>query len=285
MSKVAIVTDSTAGFPETAIEGLPIHSVPLQVIWGDSSYQDGIDIQPFEFYQKMETAAVMPSTSQPSPATFKNVYSQLFDQGYEILSVHISSELSGTLSSAHQAREMLPEAKIVIVDSGATTLAMGIPTLITAQAAKDGASLSECKQIVVQTQAQTGIYFAVSTLEFLRRGGRIGGGAAFLGTMLDLKPILTLDEKRIAPVERVRSMNKAINHLINLVEQKIAGHSKVHIGVVHANAPDVAQKLMVRIQDHFQFDDNSLSLIGELSPVIGTHTGPGTIALSFTYEM
>lgn len=284
MSKVAIVTDSTAGFPDNAIEGLPIHSVPLQVIWGDTTYQDGIDISPSEFYQKLETSSVMPSTSQPSPAAFKKLYSRLSDEGYHILSIHISSELSGTLSSAHQAREMLPDAQIEVFDSGATTLAMGIPILITAQAAREGADLAECKRIITQTQAQSDVYFAVSTLEFLHRGGRIGGAAAFLGTMLNLKPILTLDEKRIAAVERVRSMNKAITRLISLVEPKIEGRSKVHIGVVHANAPEEANKLLQRIRDQYAFEDQCLSLIGELSPVIGTHTGPGTIALSYTFE-
>ena len=284
MSKVAIVTDSTAGFPENATDGLPIHSVPLQVIWGDSTYQDGIDIQPSEFYQKLDTASIMPSTSQPSPAVFQKIYSQLHEEGYHILSIHISSELSGTVSSAHQAREMLPEAQIEVFDSGATTLAMGIPVLLTAQAARDGADLAECTQIIKKTQSQSDVYFAVSTLEFLHRGGRIGGAAAFLGTMLNLKPILTLNEKRIAAVERVRSMNKAISRLITLIEQPTEGRSKVHIGVAHANAPEEANKLMMRIQDQFKFAPDCLSLIGELSPVIGTHTGPGTIALTYTYE-
>ena len=284
MSKVAIVTDSTAGFPETMLKEFSMHAIPLQVIWGDTTYQDSIDIQPTEFYTKLETAKVMPSTSQPSPAAFKKVYEQLTEQGYEILSIHISSELSGTIASALQARDMLPGAKIEIVDSGTTSLAMGIPTLLAAKAAKNGANLDDCKQIAVKAQAQAGIYFAVATLEFLHRGGRIGGAAAFMGTMLNLKPILTVQDKKIEAVERVRSMSKAISRLIEIVEDKTNGSPKIHIGVIHANAPEEADKLLEKLRDQLNISDETICLIGEVSPVIGTHTGPGTVGLAYCYE-
>jgi DegV family protein with EDD domain len=284
MSKVAIVTDSTAGFPENILEDLSIRAIPLQVIWGDTTYQDSIDIQPTEFYTKLETATVMPSTSQPSPAAFKKVYAELAEAGHDILSIHISSELSGTMASALQARDMLPDATIEIIDSGTTSLAMGLPTLIAARAAKDGASLEECKQIATQAQANSGIYFAVATLEFLKRGGRIGGAAAFLGTMLNLKPILSVQEKKIEAVERVRSMSKAINRLIEIVEQQAGDSKKVHVGVIHANAPDEANKLLERLRDRLNVSDSAICMIGEVSPVIGTHTGPGTVGLAYSYE-
>ena len=284
MSKVAIVTDSTAGFPEKLIKDLSIHTIPLQVIWGETTYLDSIDIQPTEFYNKLETATVMPSTSQPSPAAFKKVYSELAEEGYEILSIHISSELSGTMASALQARDMLPDAKIEIIDSGTTSLAMGLPTLLAAKAAKDGGSLDECTQIATQAQANSGIFFAVATLEFLKRGGRIGGAAAFLGTMLNLKPILTVQDKKIEAVERVRSMSKAINRLIEIVEQQVGDSTKVHIGVIHANAPDEANKLLEKLRDRLKISDDAYCLIGEVSPVIGTHTGPGTVGLAYCYE-
>lgn len=281
MSKVAIVTDSTAYIPPELSRGLPIYAAPLQVIWGEETFRDGIDIQPTEFYQRLSQAKVMPTTSQATPAAFLDLYGKLLDQGYEILSVHISSKLSGTLDSSTQACAHFPGAPIVQVDSLTTSMAMGFPALAAAKAAVAGASLAECKAIAERGFKHSGVLFAVGTLEYLRRGGRIGGAAAFLGTALNLKPILELREGKIEAVERVRTMNKAIDRLLDLFEERIGARRPIHFAALHANAPEEARKLLERARQRFDPSDIADAVLAEVSPVIGTHTGPGCMGLTF----
>ncbi|RPJ49840.1 MAG: DegV family protein [Chloroflexi bacterium] len=282
MGKVALVTDSTATIPVELSQGLSISVVPLQVIWGSDTYRDSIDIQPTEFYQRLKNSKVTPSTSQPSPAAFAETYTRLLDEGYEILSVHISSKLSGTVDSAIQARQDFPGASIELVDSQTTSMGMGYPIVTAARAAAHGASLQECKALVEKGCANSGLFFAVSTLEYLHRGGRIGGAAAFLGTALNLKPILELRNGRIEAVERVRTMNKAIDRLLDVYSQKIGNRRPLQITGLHANAPEEARLLLERALQRFNVSEVSESVLAEVSPVLGTHTGPGTIGLAFT---
>lgn len=281
MSKVAVVTDSTANIPHELYKGYPITFIPLQVIWGDQTYLDGVDIQPDEFYTRLKTAKVMPTTSQPSPAAFQKVYGQLLEEGYEILSVHISGKLSGTLDSATQARAAFPDAKISLIDSNTTSMALGFQVLAGLRAAAQGASLEECSALVEQARDNSGILFAVNTLEFLRRGGRIGGAAAFLGTALNLKPLLELRGGRIEAVERVRTMGKAIDRLLDLFEERIGSRTPLHIACVHAQAENEANQLLERATQRFGADVVSESLVAPVSPVLGTHTGPGCMGLAF----
>jgi DegV family protein with EDD domain len=285
MSKVAIVTDSTAYIPEEITRDLHITSVPLQVIWGEQIYRDGIDLQPAEFYTRLKDAKVMPSTSQATPSGFMEAYRVLLDQGYEILSVHISSKLSGTLDSATQALEHFPGAKIELVDSLSTSMAMGYPVLLAARAAANGATLQECKAIAERACSQSGVYFVVSTLEFLRRGGRIGGAQAFLGTALNLKPILELRDGKIEAVERVRTMGKAIDRLLDLVAERVSGQTPLRLATLHANAPTEAGILLERAISRFGEDVVKESMVSPISPTLGTHAGPGTVGLAFLAGM
>ena len=190
MSKVAIITDSTAYLPENLVAAYNITVVPLVVIWGEETLRDNVDISPSEFYQRLATAKVMPSTSQATIQTFSDAFEKLLSEGYEILTIVISSALSGTLDSAIQAKKQFPDAKIELIDSQLTSLPLAYMALTAARAAKRGASLEECKHIVEQIRENTQVFFAVETLEFLHRGGRIGGASRFLGTALNLKPIL-----------------------------------------------------------------------------------------------
>jgi DegV family protein with EDD domain len=160
-------------------------------------------------------------------------------------------------------------------------MAMGFPALAAAKAAAAGATMEECKSIVERGCSQSGVLFAVSTLEYLRRGGRIGGAAAFLGTALNLKPILELREGKIEAVERVRTMNKAIDRLLDLFEERIGTRRPVQIAALHANAPEEARKLLERARQRFDQSDISAAVLSEVSPVIGTHTGPGCMGLAF----
>ncbi|WP_448335824.1 DegV family protein, partial [Bellilinea sp.] len=215
MSRVAVVTDSTAYIPEHLANGFVLHTIPLQVVWGGETFRDGVDITPLEFYTRLQNAKVMPTTSQPSPAAFQQVYTSLLEQGYDILSIHISAALSGTIASAEQAKQTLNTDRVVIIDSYSAGMGLGFQALQVARAAKQGASLEECKTIAEKAVNHTGVLFAVSTLEFLHRGGRIGGAAAFLGTALGLKPILGLENGKIVAVEKIRTMNKAVDRLID----------------------------------------------------------------------
>ena len=282
MSKVAVVTDSTAYIPSELIEGYPIYVAPLQVIWGGETFRDGVDIQPTEFYSRLQDAKVMPTTSQATPAAFMEIYRTLLDEGYEILSAHISSKLSGTLDSATQALEHFPGAPIELVDTLSTSMAMGFSVLDAARAAKQGATLKECKEILENSCQNSGVLFAVSTLEFLRRGGRIGGAQAFLGTALNLKPILELRNGKIEAIERVRTMSKTIDRLLNLFEERVDGRRPISIAALHANAPDVAQQLIERARQRFPESEVRASILSDVSPAIGTHTGPGCVGLAFT---
>ncbi len=279
MKKIAVVTDSTAYLPEDLISAYHITTVPLVVIWGEETLLDNVDITPNEFYDRLSTAKIMPTTSQATIQTFAETFKKLDNEGYDILAVVISSALSGTLDSAIQARKMVPNANIELVDSQLTSVPLAYIALSAARAAKAGASLTECKQVAEAVRDNSDVFFAVDTLEFLHRGGRIGGAARFLGTAFQLKPILKLEEGKIEAYEKVRTSKKALNRLIELLEENLNGSSHVNmIGVVSAAAEDSAEYLLAKIKERFKPDE---IMLANLSPVIGTHTGPGTVGVAY----
>jgi DegV family protein with EDD domain len=282
MSKVAILTDSSACLSENLFKNLPVFVIPLQVIFGEDTYLDGIDIHTSDFYPRLKTSKVMPSTSQPAPESFKKIYVDLVEQGFDVLSMHISEKLSGTMASALQAKAELPGLHIEVVDTNSTSMAMGFQVLSVAKAAKEGASLSECKGLAEKAGVNSGALFVVQTLEFLHRGGRIGGAAAFMGTALNLKPILELRDGRVEPIERVRTMNKAVDRLLEHLDSRLNGHHSLRVACLHADAPMEASNLMERIQQRFDPSLIAEAMTSEISPVIGTHTGPGTLGIAFT---
>jgi DegV family protein with EDD domain len=282
LTKVAIVTDSTIYLPKELIEKHSIKVAPQVLVWGNEIYADGVDIQPSEFYERLKTAKVMPSTSQVTPPTFHKIFSELYEQGCQILAILISEELSGTIASAIQAREMLPGAAIEIVDSRTTAMATGFHVLRAAEAAAQGASLAECMEVAERARQHTGIVFAVDTLEFLHRGGRIGGGSRFLGTALNIKPILEVVGGRVEAIERVRTRKKSLERLIELVQERIAGRTPVRLATLHASAAEDAQDLMAQANRRIDSIEN---IFTEVSPVVGTHAGPGTVGLAFMAGM
>lgn len=282
MGKVMIVTDSTANIPPELLNGNPVVSVPLQVIWGNEIFRDGIDIQPKEFYERLSVDQVLPSTSQVTPEDFKSVYSQLINEGYDILSVHISGKLSGTLDSAIQAKRDFPNAKIELFDSLSTSMAMGFQVLSAARMAEAGGTLAECKAVAAEASRRSGVYFALSTLEFLHRGGRIGGAQAFLGHMLNLKPLLELRDGRIEAVEKVRTLTKATDRLLHLVRAKIENEpGPIRLCAVHANAPSEGERLLEEAVKMFPKSLISDAVLSTISPVLGTHAGPGALGLVY----
>lgn len=277
MASVALVIDSTAYLPQPLVEQYNITVVPLYVNFGqEESYRDGVDITPDEFYKRLPTARVMPSTSQPSRGDFAKVYQRLAREGAtEIVSVHISSILSGTVSSALMARDDVPEMPVHVVDSYSTSMGLGYLALEAARALAEGQPAAEVVRRLEAQRERIRILFVVDTLEFLHRGGRIGGAAAFLGSMLSLKPLLTLRGGRIEPLERVRSKRRAVDRMLELILEEFAGRP-VRIGVIHASAPQEAQSILADLQSRL---DCRESILAEVSPVIGTHTGPGTVGV------
>ncbi len=280
MSKVAIVTDSTVYLPEELREQYNITVVPLILIWGEDNYRDGVDMTPAEFYQRLPTTKVMPTTSQPPVPSLQSAFESLIEQGNDVLGIFISSKLSGTVQSALQAHEAMKKGKekVAILDSLATTMAMGWPVLTAARAAEAGESLAECLKIAEKARDQTDVLFVVETLEFLRRGGRIGGAQALLGTLLNIKPLLQLQEGRIESVEKIRTKGKALERMLDVVEERIAGRTPVRLAIVHANTEAEARATLETAIERFHPVE---SLISPLSPVIGSHVGPGTVSLAY----
>lgn len=282
MSKVAVVTDSTAYIPGDLLKAHHISVAPQVLVWGDQIFRDGVDIQPDEFYTRLKTAKVMPSTSQATIGSFNEIFTQLSQEGYDILAVLLSAKLSGTIDSALQARDLLPEAHIEIVDSRTAAMALGFQVLEAVKAAEGGATLEECKAVAEKASEHVGVIFAVDTLEFLYRGGRIGGASRFLGTALNIKPILELCNGRVEAVERVRTRKKSLQRVIELVEARIGIMRPVHLAVLHANAPEDAETLLAEAKTRL---DPVETIFSQVSPVVGNHAGPGTVALAFMAGM
>lgn len=281
MPKIAIITDSTAYIPETLCQQYNITMLPQILIWGDETFRDGIDIQPKEFYQRLATASQMPTSSQVTFGTFQKTFQKALDDGYEVLAVLISEKLSGTLSSARQARATLPEnAPIEIVDSRSTAMAMGFQILQAARAIEKGASLQEARQVVENARPHSGAVFTPSTLEFLHRGGRIGGASRLLGTVFNIKPILEITGGRVEPLEKVRTFKRAQRRLIEIVNGRAQG-APIHIAIIHANVPDQANELLAKARQKLNIVED---MISPASPVIGAHVGPGLLGIAYLIE-
>ena len=278
MSKVALVTDSSTYLPKERMDPYIIRVVPLVVIWSGKELRDGVDIQPAEFYTRLQTAREMPTTSQPSPLAVKEVFDELLAEGYDILGIFISSKFSGTFASAEQALAMLSGANIEIIDSLIGSMGAGWPILAAAQAAAQDASLAECKAIALKALENVGILLMVDTLEYLHRGGRIGGAQRFLGDALSLKPILEVVDGVFVGLERVRTRQKALKRLADLLETRIAGRKPVRLAVLHANAPDLAALMLQEASQRVHPVD---TIMADVSPAVGTHLGPGTVGFAF----
>lgn len=284
MSKVAIVTDSTAYLPDELARKYSIAVLPLSIIWEGVSYRDGVDIQPDEFYRRLQTCKELPTTSQVTTPAMQQAFSTLLDQGHEVLGIFLSGKLSGTFDSAVQGREGLTSGKdkVALVDSRFTTMALGLPVLIAARAAQAGESLAACKQVVEHASDQTGVLFVVETLEFMRRGGRIGGAQAFLGTALNIKPVLGMRDGVIEALQKVRTKRAAVARMIEIVKDRIGDRSPVRLAASHCDAEAEASALLEAASAELNPIE---TFCRPLSPVIGSHVGPGTVALAYMTGM
>ena len=284
MSKVALVTDSTSYIPKEVREKYPITVVPQVVIWEGVTYEDDVTITTDQFYTRLRTAKVMPTTSQVSVVNMQKAFNSLLEQGYEVLGMFVSSKLSGTYQSAMLGRDQLTSGKekVEIIDTETTAMALGFQVLSVARAAQDGAAMADCKALADKAREHTGVYLTVETLEFLHRQGRIGGAQRFLGTALNLKPILTVQDGRVEPVDRVRTRSKALDRVVETVVEKCAGKTPVRIATLHADSPMDAKAMLDKITPMLNPVE---SIFAAVSPAVGANAGPGTVGLAYMAGM
>jgi DegV family protein with EDD domain len=278
MSKVVIVTDSTAYIPTDLVLRYGLRIVPLSLLWDKAVYKDGVDITPDEFYTRLKLSKSMPSTSQITPEELKKVFAPIVAAGNSVLGIFISSGLSGTMESAIIARDSLGKVPIELVDSHSSAMGLGFPVLTAARAVQGGADLAEAAKAARQAVEGSGVMFVVETLEFLHRGGRIGGARRFVGTALNLKPILEVQAGKVEAVESVRTKSKATERMLDLLAQRVGDRRPLRISPLHAYAEEEGKALMAAAVARFHPEEYFLS---ECSPVIGTHIGPGTVGIAY----
>jgi DegV family protein with EDD domain len=276
---VKIVTDSLADLPPEIVKELGISVVPLVVNFGEESYRDGIDLSPEQFYEKLKTSKVFPHTSVPSPGVFAEVYDELAKETDQIVVIAVSAKLSGTYQVALQAaRLMKRKCQVEVIDSRWATMAQGFIVMAAAKAARAGAGLAEIKEVVQKMIPRVDIHATFDTLEYLRRGGRIGRAQAFLGSMLKINPIITLKDGVVEPVERVRSRVKAIDMLFHFA----MSYSKIEeMSVEDTASPAEADALVERLGSLYPKERIYRS---RMTPAIGTHTGPGLLLIAVQGE-
>jgi DegV family protein with EDD domain len=271
MPGVAVVTDTTHYLPAAMVADQGIHQVSLYVNWPDSQQRE-IDLPSFDdFYQRLRTARELPTTSQPSVGDFLAVYEPLLEAGHDVVSLHIAGGISGTVESARQAAARCGE-RVEVVDSATACGGLGLMAMAAAKAARSGEDVQACAARARETRAGLTLWFAVDTLEFLVRGGRIGRAQGMVGTALKVKPILSV-ESEITPVERVRTSSRALARMVELLRALHSGGTDGWV-VQHIQAPEQAQKLIDAGRELFGTEP---VFVSEIGPVIGAHVGPGLI--------
>ena len=275
---VRVVTDSTSDIPPELAKELDISVVPLTVQFGDKSFLDGVDITPDQFFQWLTESPQLPTTSQPSPGAFLDVYRGLLEAEHQVVSIHISDNLSGTLNSARQAKEQLGDAPVEIVDSRQAAISLGLVVIATARAAKNGASYEETQAVARQALGQVQLFALLETLEYLRKGGRIGKVRGFIGTLLHVRPIITVTDGIVHSVISVRSRAQGIRYMLTLAEER---SPLLQAAVFYSTTPDEAEELAEQVRP--MVSDGNV-IIGRVGPVIGTHVGPGTVGVVLQSE-
>ena len=272
----AIVLDSTADLPDAADRFPNWRVVPLYVRFGDESLRDGVGITALEFYERLRGSNVFPTTSQPTPGDFLACYREL--GAYErIFSLHVSARVSGTFASAETAATELGDGRVRAIDTETASASVAMLALAIQRRLERGTSDEEIDALVQRYLRERGLLFTVDTLEFLQRGGRIGKAAAFAGTLLQVKPILSIHDGEVVPVKRVRGERKAFAELSAALEKETQDEPAYRLAVAHAAAPERAADLEALVRE--RRPQAELELVVTLGAVIGAHAGPGTLAL------
>src|ERR671926_105435 len=278
MSRVSVVTDSTSYLPPALIERHGIHVVPLYVVFGGDRPVPEVEITDYPaFFEELRTAEKLPTTSQPSVGDFTAAFEPLLADGGEVVSVHISGGLSGTPEAARQAKEALTRdgrggERIEVVDSTTAAGGLGFMVLAAAKAARDGADVKQVAEHVAEARKELRLWFAIDTLEFLKRGGRIGAASAWIGSTLKVKPILTV-ENEMTPVERVRTSSRMFERLVDYA-RGCAESGADAWSAQHINAPDLCAELIERCTEIY---GHGPTIVSEIGPVLSAHTGPGLL--------
>ncbi|MFN2146328.1 MAG: DegV family protein [Anaerolineales bacterium] len=278
--KTAILTDSTAYIPDELLAELDIHTIPLIINWDDNTYLDNVDITPDIFFDRLVQEKNLPTTSQPSAGAFKERYEELAKDYDGIVAILISSGISGTVASAQAAAERV-DFPVEVVDSKLAAMSAGLMVLAAARTAKAGGPMEEIVATAKSLVDKVKVMFVVDTLEFLHKGGRIGGAKRLVGSLLSMKPILHLVDGKIDALDSVRTKKKAVQTMVSIFEADAVGKDKIHLAVFHSTAEDEANKLMEQIKETHHLET---AIVAGLSPVIGVHTGPGTIALTYYFD-
>lgn len=277
MNSIAFVTDSTACLTREQEQEYGIHVVPLTMIFNGTSYREGRDISPDQFYEKLKATKDFPKTSQPAPGEFVEVFEALQQSHDTVLGLFVSEKLSGTINSARQAAQMVG-GDIRIVDSGITSYGMAGPLLDGVHLARQGGTAEDVLQLWESELATMHAYFVVDTLEMLQRGGRIGGAAAAFGSLLQIKPILTIRDGKIDLFEKIRTHRRAMERILSLADESFGTDRSWRVGVVHADREKDAIALKEQLEARYpkvRFE------VTELGPVVGCHAGPGVLALLY----
>lgn len=276
--KVAIVTDSTANLPADLIEKHAIHVIPLHIHWDTADLLDGVDINPTQFYSRLSEANSLPTTSQPSVGEFAEFFKAVAEKAESIVGIFISDKLSGTLASAQAAKDLVPDVEIALVDSQSTAMGLGLVVLTAVRAAAQGYSHLEVAEMARSAVPHTRVLFVVDTLEYLHKGGRIGGAQRLFGSMLSIKPLLHLEEGEVRPLARVRTKKKAVRHMLDIVAQDNGEQAPPILVVLSAAAGAEADEVQDELQ--VQFPDTDV-LVADISPVVGVHTGPKALGVAY----
>jgi len=277
-AKVAIATDSTSYIPPDLVEQYNIHVIPEILNWEGETYLDDIDIKPTEFYNRLGSSKELPTTSQPSAGEFVDFFNKI---GESIVGIFLSDDLSGTVDSATTAKGMVSDLPIEIIDSRSTSMGLGFMVLAAARAAEEGLSQQEVAQLARDMVPIVRTIFVVDTLEYLHKGGRIGGAQRLIGSVLSIKPVLHLEDGRIEPLASIRTKRKAIDRVLEIIKEDVSGKGPLHAAVIHAAAPEAAAEFGERVREIL---DPAELLVAELSPAVGTHTGPGLVGLGYYCE-
>lgn len=280
---VKLITDSTCDLPKELAEQWDITVIPCNVHFDDQVYKDGIDIGPDEFYRRLVDAPRLPTTAQPSVNDFVEVYRPLLDEGHDVVSVHLSAKFSGTLNSAYQARGSLTSgesgpavdsARIQIIDSRLTSMGLGMVALEVAKSISEGGDLEATVRVAGEAIARCRCYFLLDTLEYLQKGGRIGKASAFLGSILSIKPILTIRDGEAHPVERTRTMSRGLQRLEDVVNRQAPAS---RLSVLYSTGADEAEAFRSRLDGLVPTDRIVMARFG---PVVGAYLGPRALGVS-----
>ena len=277
MKKFAFITDSTAYLDKAYAEAHHIKVVPLNLHWGEELFKDNVDITADAFYTRLAKADKLPTTSQPSAGEFLEAYEEVAPQADEIIVPLISSGISGTVDSAMMAAKEFTKKPVHVIDSKVTSAGLALLVKALVKSAESGANVKDLLQLADAIIKDSRLFFVVDTLKFLHMGGRIGGASALLGSALDLKPILTLTpEGKIDAQEKVRTKKKALARMVELAVEK-ADSKPSYVGVIHAQAEQDAESVRAEVEKKINCVELETYVI---SPVIGTHTGPGGLAVA-----